>query len=149
MPSKRRGLRPIRSLDNNLRVKAAVEQIVADILNNPLTEGENVNIIGTSMGSVTAAQAALCIIESREGLGLPEGCKIDDVILAGAGVDNRSKLSRTLKRKIESQGGKLRDGIVDQNGENGYNYPPEIDGVTGVAGRTKAEAVENFKTLLG
>ena len=65
MPSKRRGLRPIRSLDNNLRVKAAVEQIVADILNNPLTEGENVNIIGTSMGSVTAAQAALCIIESR------------------------------------------------------------------------------------
>lgn len=58
------GQEPVQSLNTDHRIANAVSQIVQDIMQNALDPSEKVNLIGTSMGAVTTAQAALYILET-------------------------------------------------------------------------------------
>jgi len=150
------GRKPVQSLNTDDRICNAVAQIVQDVTQNKLSPDEKVNLLGTSMGAVTTAQAALYILEHKEELGLSADFKIDNVILAGSAVNTKSKLYKRLENAINNQvvngekfRGELRSGTVDANGENGYNYPEDLDGVTGLAGKSKVDMVFRFGRLLG
>lgn len=146
------GQKPVQSLSTDHRIANAVTQIVQDATQHPLDPGEKVNLIGTSMGAVTTAQAALYILEHKKELGLPDDFRIDNVILAGSTVNVKSRLYKRLEKALQNQAGgagRLLSGTVDENGENGYNYPEDQDGVTGLAGRTKVGMVFRFGRLVG
>jgi RHS repeat-associated protein len=146
------GQKPVPSLTTDHRIANAVAQIVEDITKNPLAPGEKVNLIGTSMGAVTTAQAALYILEHKEELGLSADVRIDNVILSGSTVNVKSKLYKRLEAALHKQSsgsGKLLSQTVDENGDNGYNYPEDEDGVTGLAGTNKIDMAFRFKRLVG
>ena len=150
------GQKPVHSLSSDHRIANAVAQIVQDATQNPLDPSEKVNLLGTSMGAVTTAQAALYILEHKKELGLSDDFKIDNVILAGSVVNTHSRLYKRLQIAIKNQivngkkfEGQLLSGTVDANGENGYNYPPDQDGVTGLAGRNKVGMLFRFGRLIG
>ena len=145
------GQKPVQSLNTDHRIANAVTQIVQDATQHPLNPGEKVNLIGTSMGAVTTAQTALYILEHKKELGLPDDFRIDNVILAGSTVNTKSRLYKRLEKALQNQAGgagRLLSGTVDENGENGYNYPEDQDGVTGLAGRTKFGMIGRFFRLI-
>jgi RHS repeat-associated protein len=142
--------RPIRKKLKNTdhRIRNAVMQIVEDIRLNPPNPDEKINLVGTSMGAVTTAQAALYILENKEELGLSKDFKIDNVVLAGSAVHSKSKLAKRLRKRLNQQGGRLLDGLADENGEGGYNLPTSQDAITGIGGRTKLGTIGRlFKTI--
>lgn len=78
--------------------------------------------------------------------------RIDNVILSGSAVNTKSRLYRRLEAALDKQNGgrgNLRAKLVDENGENGYNYSEDLDGVTGLAGRTKFGMTIRFGWLIG
>ena len=150
------GQKPVQSLNTDDRICNAVAQIVKDATQNKLEPDEKVNMVGTSMGAVTTAQAALYILEHKEELGLSADFKIDNVILAGSTVNVKSRLYKRLENALNNQvvngkkfRGELRSGTVDKDGNNGYNYPEDEDGVTGLAGRNKVDMANRFGKLVG
>ncbi|MBX2900742.1 MAG: hypothetical protein KF775_13895 [Cyclobacteriaceae bacterium] len=132
------GQKPALSVQSDIRIANVANVIAQDIINNPRNPGEQINILGTSQGSVSVAQASIFLLENSEQYGLGRDFKIDNLILAGSPVDIDSKLYAKLK-DLESTGriGKIHyDKYQSKNKKGNYN-----DQVTGLAGRSKFQAV--------
>ena len=70
------------------RIISTVEQIKANLATNPLQDGEQLNLLGGSGGSVIIAQTALMLAE--------QGHYIDNVILLTSPVNKDSELFKSL-----------------------------------------------------
>jgi RHS repeat-associated protein len=84
------------------RVDNAVNSIRSDLSENPLAEGEQLNMIGYSYGSVVQARAALKLAN--------EGQYVDNLILVGSTISSNSRLFKRLQ-KNENIGNVLRRDI--------------------------------------
>ena len=118
-----------------------INAIVADLKQNPLNvkEGEQMNILSTSQGTVTAAQAAIAMVENPTKYGLAEGFKIDNLVLAGSPLSKKSKLYKKLE-ELKAAG---KIGNIEYD-----NYQAEGDAVTGLATTTRLGAIgKGFKFI--
>ncbi|MBX2944151.1 MAG: hypothetical protein KF860_17610, partial [Cyclobacteriaceae bacterium] len=70
------------------RISAAMRNIRKDLKENPVENGEQLNLSGVSAGSVLMAQAALGLAN--------EGQKIDNLILIGSPISTDSDLYKEL-----------------------------------------------------
>lgn len=83
-------------------INQAVDQVKYDLQENPLEEGEQLNLIGYSYGSVLQAQTALRLAD--------EGTYIDNLILIGSPIESDSDLYKELSEN-ENIGNVLRINI--------------------------------------
>ncbi|WP_396156858.1 SpvB/TcaC N-terminal domain-containing protein [Flavobacterium sp.] len=79
--------------NSNMKVTAkmitkAVNGIMKDLKNNPLAEGEQMNLTGYSYGSVLQAHVAIALAD--------KGVKVDNLILIGSPISDDSDLMKTL-----------------------------------------------------
>lgn len=89
------------------QIDNAVSQISQNMADNPLEEGEQFNLAGYSYGSVVQAHAALRLAN--------KGQKIDNLILIGSPISDKSPLYKQLKNnknignviRIDIEGDKL------------------------------------------
>ena len=134
-----KGQRPSLEAINDIRVQKAAYAIANDLLLNPINPeiGEEMNIVGTSQGSVTAALAAIAMLENPEKYGLDENFKIDNLVLVGAPVHKKSALYKKLQQ-LEADG-KI-DKVHYDNYQSKNSKGRSNDAVTGVSGRTKTGA---------
>jgi pimeloyl-ACP methyl ester carboxylesterase len=75
--------------DKNEYIDGQVEVYQNHLKNNPLAEGEQMNMIGYSFGSVMQAQVALRLAE--------KGQVIDNLVLIGSPISDKSNLYNQLK----------------------------------------------------
>jgi RHS repeat-associated protein len=78
----------IRVASYHKTIKKAVKEIIKDLQQNPLKEGEQFNLMGYSYGSVAQAHIALALSDL--------GYKVDNVILIGSPIPDDSDLFRAL-----------------------------------------------------
>jgi hypothetical protein len=69
-------------------ITKAVNGILKDLKNNPLTEGEQFNLAGYSYGSVLQAHVAIALAD--------KGVKVDNLSLIGSPIADDSDLMKTL-----------------------------------------------------
>jgi RHS repeat-associated protein len=100
------------------------EKIVADLISNPLEEGEQLNLTGYSFGSIAVAQAALQLAD--------DGYVIDNLILVGSPISGDSELYTKL---LEYQkAGKIGQIIRnDIEGDKLSNPSSELEFIQGAA----------------
>jgi len=134
------GQRPRLNITNDKRAMMMINSIVADLQQNPLKEGEQMNILGTSQGSVTAAQAAIAMVEDPTNFGLAKDFKIDNLVLAGSPLSPKSKLYKKLEALKEA--GKI--GNIEYE-----NYQAEGDAVTGLASTSRLGAIGKGLKFIG
>ena len=93
-------------------INKAVNGILTDLKNNPLEDGEQLNLAGYSYGSVLQAHVAIALAD--------KGVKVDNLSLIGSPISDNSDLMGTLKEYQES--GKI-GGIqrIDIEGDNFSN----------------------------
>jgi hypothetical protein len=98
----------------------AAMQIWDNMSSNPIdrSAGEKFNLVGTSMGSVTAAQTALFLLAKDENL------VIDNLVLGGSPINKRSSLYKTILQRQEE--GRIINVVYDK-----VQIPG--DGITGCA----------------
>ncbi len=134
----RHGQKPALSAESDVRIINTVKAIAADIVANPQQPGEQINVMGTSQGSVTVAQAAIFLVEHPEDYGLGKDFKIDNLVLVGSPVDKKSELYAKLE-SLKQQGkiGEIRYDEYQSKDENGKIN----DQVTALAGKNKLQAV--------
>jgi hypothetical protein len=127
-----RGQRPRLNVSNDKRAMMIAYSIAADLNSNPLKEGEQMNILATSQGTVSTTHAAIAMLEDPTKFGLDENFTIDNLVLAGSPLDPKSK----LYKKLESlqQAGKIKNIEYE-------NYQAEGDVVTGLAGKSRGGAL--------
>ena len=70
------------------QIEKAVNDIMIDLQNNPLKEGEQLNLAGYSYGSVLQANVALQLAD--------KGVKVDNLILIGSPISDKSELFKAL-----------------------------------------------------
>lgn len=70
------------------QIDKAYGDILSNIQNNPLAEGEQFNLMGYSYGSVLQAHVALRLAEA--------GHKIDNLVLIGSPISTKSELYKSL-----------------------------------------------------
>jgi RHS repeat-associated protein len=126
------GQKPRIDISNDKRAMMMINSIVADLSANPLKPGEQMNIVATSQGTVSAAQAAISMLEDPTKYGLEVGFTIDNLVLAGSPIDNDSKLYQKLE-DLKKQG-KIKNIQYDE-------FQAEGDVVTGLAGKSKFGAI--------
>lgn len=100
-------------------INKAVSQIQSNLADNPLTEGEQLNLAGYSYGSVLQAHTALELAE--------QGQKIDNLILIGSPIASDSELYKGLMNN-ENIGNVIR---IDIEGDL-FSDPEGMDYVFGV-----------------
>ncbi|SMC46161.1 RHS repeat-associated core domain-containing protein [Moheibacter sediminis] len=120
------------------RIHNVASGIAQDIINNPLKDGEQNNIVGASQGSVTVAQAVIQLLVNPEEYGLDGSYKIDNLVLVGSPIHEDSKLMDKLY-ELKDQGkiGNILYEDYQSKDKNGkYN-----DRVTGLASKSKVGAL--------
>lgn len=132
------GQKPSSSLENNIRIIKVATLIAKDLDEHPLAPGEQVNILGTSQGAVSVAQAVYFLLKYPEDFGLEKNFKINHLVLAGCPVHLRSKLYRSLK-KYERE--KKIDTILYKNYQSINKRGRMNDQVTGLSGKWQFGAV--------
>lgn len=99
--------------------------------------GDNFDIMGTSQGTVSTAQAAVGMLKDPSSFGLPEDFKIDNLYLAGSMVDGNSELGLALQSYEESgQIGNLQ--YLSATG----------DTIEGTAGTSRRDAFGNVGSFI-
>jgi hypothetical protein len=119
------------SIVEGTRIYDVANGIAQNIIDNPLAEGEQMNVMGFSQGSVTTAQAVIDIFRDPSKYGLGEDFKIDNLILGGSPVSKNSKLYKEIIKLQEA--GKIGNVIYDEAQLKG-------DKVTGLGSKSKAGA---------
>ncbi|SHL81608.1 RHS repeat-associated core domain-containing protein [Chitinophaga jiangningensis] len=134
------GQRPALNVTKDKRAMMMIKSIVADLQQNPLKEGEQMNILATSQGSVTAGQAAIAMVEDPTKFGLEEGFKIDNLVLAGSPLSPKSK----LYKKLEALQAAGKIGNIEYE-----KYQAEGDAVSGLASTSRIGAIGKGFSFLG
>ncbi|GGP06310.1 hypothetical protein GCM10010992_26010 [Cloacibacterium rupense] len=119
------------SIVEGTRIFDVAEGIAQNILNNPLGDGEQMNVMGFSQGSVTTAQAVIDIFRDPSKYGLDDNFKIDNLILGGSPISKDSSLYKEILKLQEA--GKIGSVIYDEAQLKG-------DKVTGLGSKSKAGA---------
>lgn len=141
--------------DPNWRVENAAQEIANDILANNIQqlqdEGkEKINLVGTSMGSVTIAQAAVLLLEDPVKYGLDEDFKIDNLVLLGTPIN--SGKPEDVYTDFEKTGSALYDKLklLEEQGKLTLDIQNLTDdNVSGNAGATRKDARKyGMQTLL-
>ncbi len=157
--------KPVISEHDDIRILNVVSSISADLIANPPGAGEQINLMGTSQGSVSIAQAAILMLENPEKYGLDKNFKIDNLVLVGSPIDKESELYKKLE-SLEKQGkiGKLLydnyqstettttenpnytapTDLVDEENQtqsSSYSQSRVNDNVTGLAGVSRIQAI--------
>jgi len=132
------GQRPTRDYADDIRIINVAATIAYDLVQFPLLPGEQINLLGTSQGAVSVAQAAYFLLKYPVEFGLDNNFILHHVILAGSPVHKKSKLFKKLRglEKDKKIGVILYDGYQSLNKRGRLN-----DQVTGLAGRTKLGAI--------
>ena len=127
--------RPRWHIKRDKRAMSIINGIVSDIKSNPINrdDGEELNLVGTSQGSVSIAQASYAMLKNPKKFGLSEDFKIDNLVLAGSPIDINSKLYKKLKKLVEEKGGTLH--YAD------FQAPEDL--VTGLGGKSRIQAIKN------
>lgn len=119
------------SIVEGTRIYDVANGIAQNILQNPLADGEQMNVMGFSQGSVTTAQAVVDIFRDPSKYGLDENFKIDNLILGGSPVSKDSDLYKEIGKLQEA--GKIKNLIYDEAQLPG-------DKVTGLGGKSRGHA---------
>ncbi len=100
----------------DVRAIYAANDIAENLRNRNLEEGEPLNIVGASMGSVTAAQAAILLLSDEKRYGVK---KIDNLVLGGSPIPKDSDLYKKLT-DLQKQGkiGNIRYDLYQIEGDN-------------------------------
>jgi hypothetical protein len=132
------GQKPARSLEKDIRIIKVAVAIAADIHENPLQPGEQLNIMGASQGAVSVAQAVYFLLKYPTDFELDSNFSIHNLVLVGAPVHKRSKLFRRLQtfREQKKINVILYDQYQSRNKRGRLN-----DQVTGLSGRWQFGAV--------
>lgn len=77
-----------RAANIDKQVYKAVLSVCKDLDDNPLGEGEQLNLMGYSYGSVVQAHAALALAD--------KGIKVDNLVLVGSPISSDSELYKAL-----------------------------------------------------
>jgi RHS repeat-associated protein len=123
--------KPALPILKDIHIRNTVREIENDLNKNPLKDGENFNLIGLSMGSINAAQAAIVLL--RRGT----VDRIDNLILGGSPINLESRLYRKLL-KLQSEG---------KIGNISYEPLPG-DAITGVAGKNLLDMIPRAKEMV-
>lgn len=126
-----------RSIKEGTRIYEVAKGIADDLKVRPLQQGEQLNIMGFSQGSVTTAQAVIDMWKNPEKYGLDENFKIDNLILGGSPIAEDSKLFAALMNLKKE--GKIGDVMYKEAQLKG-------DKVTGLGGKS---AIGAFARGLG
>jgi len=132
------GQKPRKNIKHDRRAMNIIKAIAQDVMKNPIDtkNGEQMNIVATSQGTVSAAQAAIAMVENPGNFDLPEDFVIDNLVLAGSPIDVNSELYVKLQELEVS--GKIKNIRYDK-------YQADGDVVTGLAGVKRKEAFSNGK----
>ena len=122
------------SIVKGTRIYDVANGIAQNIIQNPLAEGEQMNVMGFSQGSVTTAQAIVDIFRDPAKYGLDENFKIDNLILGGSPVAKDSELYAEIIKLQEN--GKIGKVVYDDAQLKG-------DKVTGLGGTSRWQALKN------
>lgn len=112
-----------------------ISSIVDDLNKKPLKADEQMNILATSQGTVSAAHAAIEMVTNPTKYGLPKDFTIDNLVLAGSPIDVKSELYQKLLYLSSEEGGNKIKNI--HYGE----YQADGDVVTGLAGTSRLGAL--------
>jgi len=132
------GWKPAIDVDSDERIANVAHTIAQDLIKNPKVGDEQINLMGTSQGAVSVAQAAVFLAENPERFGLDKNFKIDNLVLVGSPVATESALYKKLQDLV-SQGkiGTILYKDYQSKDENDkYN-----DQVTGIARKSKLGTV--------
>lgn len=133
--------RPVRSrrIKEGTRIYDVASGIAKNVIDNPLKDGEQMNVVAFSQGSVTTAQAVVDIFRDPSKYGLGDDFKIDNLVLGGSPVSKKSKLYKTLLKLHKD--GKIGNIMYDEAQLEG-------DMVTGMGGKNIFQAIgKGFKFL--
>jgi RHS repeat-associated protein len=128
-----------RRIKKGTRIHDVASGIAQNLINNPLEDGEQMNIVAFSQGSVTTSQAVVDIFRDISKYGLSDDFKIDNLVLGGSPVSKDSKLFKSLLELQEQ--GKIGNIIYD-------DAQLEGDMVTGMGGTNVFQGIaRGFKFL--
>jgi RHS repeat-associated protein len=132
-----KGSQPVLNIENEAALMATVKEITDDYAINGKDENgkaKPLNLMGSSYGSVMAAQVAVEILSHPEKYG---NIKITSVTLSASPVNEKSDLFKKLEEFRKA--GTLGDIIPDPN---------DNDAVSGSAGTSPKEGKRNFFKLI-
>jgi hypothetical protein len=92
-----------RRIKKGTRIHDVASGIAQNLINNPLEDGEQMNIVAFSQGSATTLQAVVDIFRDISKYGLSDDFKIDNLVLGGSPVSMDSKLFKSLL-ELKEQG---------------------------------------------